>query len=89
MTKWPCSGLQNIHHITACFDGSDLIDIEIFNHEIERFETRVEADYNFLGTGAMPALLEDAVKYSIKIQHSSELIEPGYILTEKELKTKI
>ena len=86
MTKWPCSGLQNIHHITACFDGPDLINMEVFNNESE---TEVTNNNDFYGTGAMPALLENAFKYSIKIQHSPDLIDQGYIVTEKQLKTKI
>ena len=82
MSRWPCSGLDNIHHITACFQGSDLIDMEVFNDE---FETELTDNNDFYGTGAIEALLEDAFKYSVKVQHSVKLIDQGYILTEKEL----
>ena len=79
MRSWPCSGLHNIHHITACFYGSDLVDFDAFNDEAE---TQLTNGDDFEGTGAMPALLIDAVTHCIEINYPGILISHRF--TENE-----
>jgi len=81
MRSWPCSGLHNIHHITACFHGSDLVDLDAFNDEAE---TQLTNGDDYEGTGAMPALLDDAVAHCVKIKVLPGMLEGGYRFTEKE-----
>ena len=57
---WPCSGLDKIHHITACFSGDgSLVDLEAYADEKET--TPVNHD-DYEGSGAMPVLLQEAFK---------------------------
>tara|TARA_B100000287_G_scaffold325394_1_gene309548 strand:+ start:277 stop:573 length:297 start_codon:yes stop_codon:yes gene_type:complete len=76
MKTWPCSGLHNVHHVTACFSADgDLVDYEAYQDEQEMEPVDVQ-DYD--GTGAMSALLEDAYKFSHAIKN-----EPGLIATHR------
>ena len=62
MKTWPCSGLHNVHHVTACFSSDgDLVDYEAYRDEQETEFVDVQ-DYD--GGGAMSALLDDAFKFS-------------------------
>lgn len=60
MQTWPCSGFDNIHHITACFaDDGDLVDLEAYADENEN-QLIIHACYGYEGSGAMPVLLQEA-----------------------------
>jgi hypothetical protein len=74
METWPCSGLHNVHHVTACFaaDG-DLVDYEAYTDEQESELVDVQ-EYD--GSGAMSALLDDAFRFSHEIKN-----QPGLIAT--------
>lgn len=58
MHNWPCSQLNNIHHITAIFnENGELIDLEVYVDEAEDIFIDAEGYY---GSGAMPELLREA-----------------------------
>ena len=73
MKTWPCSGLHNVHHVTACFSSDgDLVDYEAYQDEQETEFVDVQ-DYD--GGGAMSALLDDAFNFSHAIKNQPGLID--------------
>ena len=79
MKTWPCSGLHNVHHVTACFSSDgDLVDYEAYRDEQETEFVDVQ-DYD--GGGVMSALLDAAFKFSHAIKNQPGLIDPyTYVL---------
>ena len=73
MKTWPCSGLHNVHHVTACFSADgDLVDYEAYRDEQE---TEIVDTQDYDGGGAMSALLDDAFKFSHAIKNQPGLID--------------
>ena len=71
--SWPCHGFpENLDLIVAAFDNDgDLIDLEL----CDKHDTTIDDNTSYEGSGAMPALLENA-------QRDAKLImpPPGTIL---------
>ena len=56
--NWPCSGLHNIHHITACFDDYGYcVDLDAYADEKETIPVNV---FGYDGSGATSILLQEA-----------------------------
>ena len=88
-TKWPCSNLENVHHITACFCHStgDLVDYEAYADDAELQQIDIET----IDGPALTALFDDAQRYAVRYsgnprnswQHRA-MIDLGYIYNEDQ-----
>ena len=74
--QWPCSGLDAVHHIVAAFaDNGDLIDLEC----CDKNSTEIIANDGatpWQGSGALPALLDDAKHHARIVSMPAGTIGP-------------